>query len=54
MRIDTVKHVLVSQKEELAHLFKNETIVERRTPDLMRFLSHPNILAIMGVRRCGK
>jgi predicted AAA+ superfamily ATPase len=54
MRVETIRRVLVTQREELDHLFDNETIVERRTPDLMRYLSHPNILAILGVRRCGK
>ena len=54
MRVETIRRVLVTQREELDHLFDNETILERRTPDLMRYLSHPNILAILGVRRCGK
>ncbi len=54
MQIEAIKKVLITQREELDHLFESETIVERRTPDLMRYLSHPNILAISGVRRCGK
>ncbi|MEM2976202.1 MAG: ATP-binding protein, partial [Thermoplasmata archaeon] len=54
MQVEAIKRVLVSQREEIDELFRTERIVPRRTPDLLRFLARPNILAVLGVRRCGK
>jgi len=54
MQIETIKRVLVSQREELDKLLGSGDIIERRTPDILRYLAHPNILVIMGPRRCGK
>jgi len=49
-----VKRVLVDQKVRLERKFERERIVERDVPDLRKYLNHPNVLAILGVRRSGK
>ena len=49
-----IKQVLVDQRSRLERKFERERIVERDVPDLKRYLSHPNVLAILGVRRSGK
>ena len=56
MHTEDIKHVITSQREEMEELFKREKIIERDiiTERLKKYLSHPNILAILGVRRCGK
>lgn len=56
MNVEELKAVIASQHEDLEGLFRKERIVER---DLDRsriknFLIKPNVLAILGVRRCGK
>jgi predicted AAA+ superfamily ATPase len=56
MNIEELKAVITSEREDVEDLFKRELIVER---DLDRFrvknyLTNPNVLAILGVRRCGK
>lgn len=56
MDTNEIKRVIVSQKEEIDEIFKNEQIIERefRRNSIGRYLSHPNILAVLGIRRCGK
>lgn len=56
MNLEGIKRVIVDQREEMEEIFRRERIVERIAPTekLLRLLSHPNILAILGVRRCGK
>lgn len=56
MNVEDIKRVIISQREETAEIFKRERIIDRDVPieDIKRFLTHPNILAILGVRRCGK
>ena len=49
-----IKQVLVDQKFRLERKFERERIIERDVPDLKRYLSQPNVLAILGVRRSGK
>jgi len=49
-----IKQVLVDQKVRLERKFEREKIIERDVPDLKKYLNHPNILAILGVRRSGK
>ena len=56
MDVEELKAVIASQHEDIDGLFKKERIIER---DLERsrvknFLTKPNVLAILGVRRCGK
>lgn len=56
MNVDEIKRVVADQREELEEIFRRERIIERTAPTekLLKALSHPNILAILGVRRCGK
>ncbi|MCL6002421.1 MAG: ATP-binding protein [Candidatus Thermoplasmatota archaeon] len=56
MDIETLKRIITSQKESQQDLFKIEKIVERdlNKVKIKKLLSHPNILAILGVRRSGK
>jgi predicted AAA+ superfamily ATPase len=54
MQIEMIKRVLVSQREELDKMLGGGDIIERRTPEILAYLAHPNILVITGPRRCGK
>ncbi len=55
MDIESLKTIIESQREELDEKLKNEKIIAREGLDqVMKFLKYPNILAILGVRRCGK
>lgn len=55
MEIELIKHVIEEQKKEMEDKFKAGSIIERAgTNNIKKFISHPNILAILGVRRCGK
>ena len=56
MEIEKIKKIIVDQKEEITEFFKNEKIIKRDVDlkILKRFLNHPNILVISGVRRSGK
>lgn len=47
--------IIKEQREELEEIDKQERFVSReQEKDAIKFLKHPNILAILGVRRCGK
>jgi hypothetical protein len=55
MEIKGLKRIIADQRAELEDKFKKERIVEREKVGYARkFLRHPNILAVLGVRRCGK
>jgi predicted AAA+ superfamily ATPase len=56
MNIEELKAIITAQKEDLEGLFKRETIISRDidTARLKNFLAKPNVLAIIGIRRCGK
>ena len=56
MNVEELKRIVVSQREEMEDLFKGERIIERdvNVSRLRSFIAHPNILAILGVRRSGK
>ncbi|MGC8832255.1 MAG: AAA family ATPase, partial [Thermoproteota archaeon] len=56
LKADDLKRVVASQKEEMESLFNTEKIIERDVDaeKLRSFLSHPNILTVLGVRRSGK
>ncbi len=56
MDIEEIKGIITSQKEGMDSLFKGETIIERVLSrlEVKKMVAHPNILAILGVRRCGK
>jgi len=51
-----LKRIISDQKEELDEILERDDIIERHIPTdkLEGFLSHPNIVAILGVRRAGK
>lgn len=51
-----IKNIIVDQREEIEEIIKREKIIEREVPkkELLKFLSHPNILVISGIRRSGK
>ena len=56
MNLQEIKKLIVSQREEMDEKFRVAKIVERE-PDvnnLRQFLTNPNILAILGIRRYGK
>ncbi|MEK6936152.1 MAG: ATP-binding protein [Nanoarchaeota archaeon] len=55
MEIEILKRIITSQREEFEKTFKEYPIIKRDNLDYVKpFLSHPNILAILGVRRSGK
>ena len=56
MNLEEIKKVVTDQKKEIEEIFQRERIVKRTAPTekLLGALSHPNILAVLGVRRCGK
>ena len=56
MNVEEIKKIVADQKEELSYIYKNEKIIEREVSvkNLTKYLKHPNILAILGPRRCGK
>lgn len=56
MNLEELKRIIIDQKEEIEDTFKKKGIIEREIPkeELIRSLEHPNILAVLGVRRCGK
>lgn len=56
MNPEDLKRVVASQREEMENLFATEKIIERSVDAerLRSFLSQPNILTVLGVRRCGK
>lgn len=56
MNVEEIKRVIVSQREEMEEKFGKATIIEREVAmaRLESFVAQPNVLAILGVRRCGK
>lgn len=49
------KEIIKEQREELKDIEKREKIIQRGSlPQAKRFLVQPNVLALLGVRRCGK
>lgn len=56
MKTEILKRVLVSQKEEIQEKFQKANIIPRAIdfPKLQSYLKVPNVLAITGIRRCGK
>jgi len=56
MNIQELKKIIVSQKEEIDEKFKRERIILRDLDfsHFRNYLSYPNIVAILGIRRCGK
>ena len=56
MDIEGIKRIITDQRYEIDHLYKTRRLIERDLPEdkLLQSLEHPNILAVLGVRRCGK
>ncbi len=54
MNVAELKKIIADQKEEIQEIMEEEKIIERENPDLSHYLEHPNIVAIIGIRRCGK
>jgi len=49
------KNIIKEQKEELEKIEKDERIIERTNlEESKQLLKYPNILAVLGIRRCGK
>lgn len=56
MNTEELKRVVVDQREEIEEISRRAKLIERDMPreKLSGLLSHPNILVISGLRRCGK
>jgi hypothetical protein len=56
MNLDTLEEVITDQREEIERLFKSGKLVGREaiTNEIERALGVPDVLSIIGVRRCGK
>lgn len=55
MEINILKRVITDQRSEIEKTFREQDIIGREdTAYLTKFLKHPNILVILGVRRGGK
>ena len=54
MQREEFKKIIIDQNQEIKQIFENEKLIKRDIPELNKFLKHPNILAILGIRRCGK
>ena len=49
------KAIIKEQKEELKDIERTERLIAReKQEDSNKFLKYPNILAVIGIRRCGK
>ncbi len=50
-----LRYVVKEQREELDTIMNEQHIIEReRLTEARSMLSHPNVLALIGIRRCGK
>lgn len=56
MEVEELKGIITSQHEALSEVFSRENIIGRDLDSarVKSFLIKPNLLAILGVRRCGK
>ncbi len=56
MNVEELKDVILLQREEMKEKFEKFKIIDREIDKnrLLKFLKYPNILTILGVRRCGK
>ncbi len=50
-----LQRIIEDQRDEIERKVKRENIINRgKTDEIKEFVKHPNILTILGVRRCGK
>ncbi|MBU5678370.1 MAG: ATP-binding protein [Candidatus Aenigmarchaeota archaeon] len=56
METEEIKRVVIAQREEIKEKFEKTKIIEREVDKskLRKYLSAPNILVVLGIRRCGK
>lgn len=56
INVDNIKRIILEQKEEIGEVFENEKIIGRELAgeSLSVYFQKPNIIAILGARRCGK
>ncbi|MCJ7516795.1 MAG: ATP-binding protein [Methanomassiliicoccales archaeon] len=56
MNVEQLKRIINEQREEIDYRFGKWKLVERELPKerVLEYLKAPNILAVLGVRRCGK
>lgn len=50
-----LREIILDQQKELEDIEKQETLIERENLRLAKgYIEHPNLLVVMGIRRCGK
>ncbi len=55
MDYETIREIIIEQKNEIEEKFSTERIIEREGLERSKkFLARPNVFAVLGVRRCGK
>lgn len=55
MQIEEIKEIVKDQRSSIEKKFKEEKIIEREGLNYIKnFIKHPNIVAVLGVRRSGK
>ena len=56
MTIEEIKRIIADQREEIIETYQRQKIIPREMSkqQLLSYLSHPNVLTILGVRRSGK
>ena len=47
-----IREIIINQKEESKEMLRG--VIKRQIPDLSIYIRNPNILTVMGIRRCGK
>ncbi len=47
-----IREIIINQKDESKEMLKG--VIKRQIPDLSVYIKNPNILTVMGIRRCGK
>ncbi len=49
------KSIIKEQREELEKIERDEALIKReKLEEAKKYIKHPNILAVLGIRRCGK
>ncbi len=56
MKPGELKRIIINQREEIGEKFQKENIIQREVDfnQFNKYLSIPNVIAILGIRRCGK